>query len=63
MSWPATMEEGRTVNAMRELDWAKDEATSDAQTKRALAKYIAMVVGFGGGEREGEEDVRVELDD
>lgn len=43
MSWPAVMEEGRTVKAMRELlDWAMVEATSDAQTNRALAKYIAM---------------------
>ena len=31
MSWPAVMDEGRTVNAMRELlDWAMVDATSDA---------------------------------
>ena len=47
MSWPAVMDEGRTVNAMRELlDWAMVDATSDAQTKRALAKYIVGVVAL-----------------
>ena len=41
-SLPASMDEGRTVKAIR--DWDTAEATRDAQTKRVLAKYIATVV-------------------
>ena len=42
------------MNAIRELlDCAMVETTSDAQTKRALAKYIAAVVDLGLQGRRG----------
>ena len=41
-SLPAWIDEGRTVNAIR--DWARADAASDAQMRIVLVKYIAVVV-------------------
>ena len=58
MSWPAVIDEGRTVNAI--CPWEKADAMREAQRKRVLAKYIAELVCFalkrGGGLREKERD-------